>query len=102
MRMLMKVSLPVEPFNAAVRDGSAGAKVGRILAELKPEAVYFCAQDGQRTGILIVDLPDPSHIPALAEPWFLTFNASIELQPVMLPEDFQASGIESIGARYRG
>ena len=102
MRMLMKVSMPVEPFNAAVRDGSAGAKMGRILAELKPEAAYFIEDGGKRTGILIVDLAGPSGIPALAEPWFLTFNASVELKPVMLAEDLQASGLESIGARYRG
>jgi len=102
MRMLMKVTLPVEPFNAAVRDGSAGAKMGRILAELKPEAAYFIEDGGKRTGILIVDMADTSRIPALVEPWFLTFNASVELKPVMLPEDLQAAGLESIGARYRG
>jgi hypothetical protein len=102
MRMLMKVSMPVEPFNAAVRDGSAGTKVGKILAELKPEAAYFIEDGGKRTGILIVDMADTSQIPALAEPWFLTFNASVELKPVMLPEDLQAAGLESIGARYRG
>jgi hypothetical protein len=101
MRMLMKVSMPVEPFNAAVRDGSAGAKMGRILAELKPEAAYFIEEGGKRTGILIVDLADPSRLPSLAEPWFLTFNASVELKPVMLPEDLRASELESIGARYR-
>jgi hypothetical protein len=43
-----------------------------------------------------------SQIPALAEPWFLTFNASVEIKPVMLPEDLQAAGLDSIGARYRG
>ena len=31
MRMLMHVHLPLEPFNTAVRDGSAGQKVKRIL-----------------------------------------------------------------------
>ena len=102
MRMMLKVSMPVEPFNTAVRDGSAGAKIGRILEETRPEAVYFIEEEGKRTGILIVDLPDPSAIPALAEPWFLLFNASITLKPVMLPEDLQAAGLESIGARYKG
>jgi hypothetical protein len=48
-----------------------------------------------------VDLADPSRIPSLAEPWFLLFNASVELKPVMLPEDLKASELESIGARYR-
>src|ERR1700730_5693406 len=33
--------------------------------------------------MLIVDLPDPSKIPALAEPWFLTFEADVEFRVVM-------------------
>ena len=36
---------------------------------------------------------DASEIPAIAEPWFLAFNASIEIHPVMLPDDLaRASG----------
>jgi hypothetical protein len=100
MRMLMKVSMPVEPFNAAVRDGSAGAKIGRALEEIRPEAVYFIEDGGKRTALLIVDVPNPSRIPALAEPWFLMFNASVEFKIVMTPEDLKASGLESIGSKY--
>jgi hypothetical protein len=100
MRMLMKVSLPVEPFNTAVRDGSAGAKIGRILEEIKPEAVYFTEQEGQRGALVIVDVPNPSRIPALAEPWFLTFEAKVEFRIVMTPDDLKASGLESIGSKY--
>ncbi len=102
MRMMMKVTLPVEPFNALVRDGSAGAKIGRILEETKPEAVYFLDDDGKRCAIMIVDLASPSQIPALAEPWFLTFNASLELKVVMTPEDLKASGLDSIASKYQG
>src|SRR5207244_10721324 len=80
MRMLMKVSFPVEPFNAAVRDGSVGAKMQAILEDIRPEAAYFYEDEGRRGGILIVDLPNPSRVPALAEPWFLTFNAKVEFK----------------------
>lgn len=34
MRMLMHVQLPLEPFNTALRDGTAGQKIQRILARL--------------------------------------------------------------------
>jgi len=98
--MLMKVSFPVEPFNTAVRDGSAGAKIGRALEEIKPEAVYFTEDEGHRGAILIVDVPNPSRVPALAEPWFLMFNASVEFKIVMTPDDLKASGLESLGRKY--
>ena len=52
MRMLMHVHLPLEPCNTAVRDGSAGPKIKRILDAVKPEAAYFSEHNGQRGGIL--------------------------------------------------
>ena len=39
--MLLNVRIPHEQFNKAVKDGSAGQKLRRILEEIKPEAVYF-------------------------------------------------------------
>jgi len=100
MRMMMFVSLPVEPFNSAVRDGSAGAKMQKILAAQKPEAAYFMDLHGKRTGVLIVDLASASEIPAFAEPWFLTFNASLEVHPVMMPADLAAAGLEKLGKEW--
>lgn len=44
MRMLMHVQFPLEPFNTAVRDGSAGQKIQKILEAIKPEAAYFSEQ----------------------------------------------------------
>ena len=59
MRMLLKVTLPHDTFNAAVRDGTVGRKLNRILEELKPEAVYFTEFTGKRTAVIVVDLADP-------------------------------------------
>jgi hypothetical protein len=101
MRMMMFVSFPVEPFNAAVRDGSSGAKTKKILDQLKPEAAYFMAdRNGRRCGVLIVDMAETSQIPSLAEPWFLTFNAAVEFFPVMLPQDLAAAGLEGLGKQW--
>ena len=47
MRMLLHAKIPHEEFNAAVRDGSVGGKVKKILDETKAEAVYFTNYDGQ-------------------------------------------------------
>jgi hypothetical protein len=100
MRMLLNVKFPHEEFNQAVRDGSIGPKVRRILEAAKPEAVYFTEQNGQRSAILIVDLSDPSKVPALAEPWFLTFNATVEFHVAMTPEDLQKAGLENLGKTW--
>jgi len=100
MRMLLKVKFPHEEFNKAVRDGSIGNKMRRILEDIKPEAVYFTEHDGQRGAILIVDLVDSAKVPALAEPWFLTFNADVEFNIVMTPEDLQKGGLEELGRKW--
>jgi len=100
MRILLNVSIPHEDFNAAVRDGSVGQKIKRILDDLKPEAAYFTEQHGQRGVILIVDLPDPSKIPALAEPWFLTFKANVEFKVIMTPDDLANAGLEELGKKW--
>ncbi len=100
MRMLLNVDFPPEKFNQAVKDGTVGQKVRRILEDIKPEAVYFTEQDGRRGAILIVDLADPSQIPALAEPWFLAFNAEVRFRVAMTPADLEKSGLEALGQKW--
>lgn len=100
MRIMMIVSMPVEGFNAAVKDGSTQAKMKKILDQVKPEAAYFTAINGKRTAVLIVDLADASKIPSLAEPWFLTFNASVDMYPVMVPQDLAAAGLDGLGKAW--
>ena len=102
MRMLMKVNIPVEAGNKAAREGTLGKTMQQILQAIRPEASYFVAENGQRCGYLIVNLENASKIPALAEPWFLAFNASVELNPVMTPEDLQkaSADIESCAKVY--
>ena len=90
MRFLMKVSMPVETSNKAAREGFQ--VLPKILERIKPEAAYFVADGGQRTALLIVNMDNASDLPALAEPWFLALNASIEITPAMVPEDLVAAG----------
>jgi hypothetical protein len=100
MRMLMNVTLPHEPFNAYVKDGTVGAKLNKILEAIKPEAVYFTEQHGKRGAVLIVNLPDNSKVPVLAEPWFLTFKADVEIRIAMTPDDLKHSGIDTMGKTW--
>jgi hypothetical protein len=87
MRMMMKVTLPVDTGNAAVRKGSLGTTIQKILADLKPEAAYFAEDNGARTGYIFFQMTDSSELPAVSEPWFLAFNASITVRPAMTVED---------------
>jgi hypothetical protein len=102
MRFLLKAEWPVEAGNAATKDGSLSKTVGSILDDLKPEAAYFLASNGKRTALLIVEMQDASQIPALAEPWFHAFQASLEIVPVMVPEDLNKAGpaIEQAVKKY--
>jgi len=98
--MLLQVKFPHEHFNAAVRDGTIGGKLNRIIAEAKPEAIYFTEFAGRRSAIMVVDVPDATKIPMYAEPWFLTFNAEVEFHPVMTPDDLQRAGLDVLGKKW--
>jgi hypothetical protein len=98
--MLVQAKMPHEPFNTAVRTGTAGKTIEKILGDLKPEAVYFAEWEGHRCAILIVDLADPSRIPSIAEPWFLSFNADVTFHVVMTPEDLGRAGLDEIGKKW--
>ncbi len=92
MRFLLKVNIPNDTGNTTARAGTLGKTIKAILDEQKPEAVYFSDDRGQRCGFLFIEMADTAQIPAFAEPWFLAFNAQIELHPVMTPEDLAKAG----------
>jgi hypothetical protein len=100
MRMMMIASIPHEPFNSLVRDNTAGALLGRILEDLKPEAAYFMEEDGKRCAKLVIDIADPSQIPRFSEPFFLSFNADCRFRVVMSAEDLGRAGLGELGKKW--
>ena len=92
MRFLLKVSIPVEAGNRAVKNGTLGKTIESILSDLKPEAAYFTESDGMRAGYIFVDIKEPSQLPAVSEPWFLAFDAKLEFHPAMTMKDLAKAG----------
>jgi len=48
----------------------------------------------------VVNVSDASQIPALAEPWFLTFEADVQFHPTMTPADLERAGLDKIGKQW--
>lgn len=93
MRTMLKISIPVESGNKGVKEGVLPKTVQEFVDKMKPESCYFTAEGGKRTAYFVFDLRDPTLIPTVAEPFFMTLNASIEMSPVMNLDDLKA-GIE--------
>jgi len=100
MKMLLQIEIPHEPFNSMVRDGTVGGKIQQILGEIKAEAVYFSNFEGRRGLIMVVDVPERHSVPALAEPWFLVFGATVQFRILMTPEDLGKAGLDAIGKKW--
>ena len=98
MRVLLKVNMPIDTGNEAIRDGSLGETIQSILADLKPEAAYFGEEHGERTAFIFVDLPSAADIPRVCDPWFLAFEANVEIHPVMTAEDLASAGADIAAA----
>jgi 6-phosphofructokinase len=98
--MIAIVKFPMEPFNTMVKDGSIAEAMGKIMEAIKPSSAYFIEEDGRRCGILAVECPTASDIPRLAEPWFLTFNATVQLRAAMTVEDLMAANLVELGKQW--
>ena len=53
MRMLLKAQADTLSSNPKIKDGSLGNDINSILADTKPEAVYFYLENGRRTAQVI-------------------------------------------------
>ncbi len=89
MRTMLRWTIPVERGNDAIKDGTVMQIIESMLQELDPEAAYFFPEDGKRSGLIVFDMTDPSQIPQIAEPLFMSVNAAVEFLPVMNADDLR-------------
>jgi hypothetical protein len=100
MKMLVLVSIPTEPFNSMLRNGTAGEMIERVVDDNKPESIYFTELDGNRGAVMIVEIPNASKIPSISEPWYLNFEALCEFKIVMSPDDLMKADLNSLGKKW--
>jgi len=94
MRMMLKIVIPTETGNHAIKDGSLHKIFEATMSKLKPEAAYFFPEHGLRSAMMFFDMKDASEIPAIAEPLFAGLNARLQLLPVMNADDLK-KGLDS-------
>jgi hypothetical protein len=89
MRTMLRFKIPVESGNEAFKNGSLQKTIESLAEQLKPEAAYFCPVEGERAGMMVFDMTDPSEIPQIAEKLFMNLNAAVEFTPVMNTDDLK-------------
>lgn len=89
MRTMMRVTIPVDSGNMAIKSGRLPTLLQEFMGRVKPESAYFTADGGQRTAYFFFDLQDQSDIPVLAEPFLTELEASVEFMPAMNGADLQ-------------
>ena len=100
MKMLVNVTCPIEPFSSMIRNGSAGEIINRIIDEIKPDSIYFTELNGHRGAVMVVDVPEPSAVPVIAEPWFLNFDARCQFRIAMSPEDLMKANLTKLAEKW--
>jgi hypothetical protein len=90
MRMMLKVMIPVEAGNKAIKEEVLQKTVQDFVDSAKPEATYFLPVRGARAMVAVFDLRQAADIPVIVEPFFHNLNAGIKLTPVMNLEDMKA------------
>ncbi len=96
MRFMLSFRIDPETGDSLIKEGRLGETMESVLGELKPEAAYFTDVEGTRGGYLVVNMDDASQIPAMTEPLFLGLGATVQMHPVMTPEDMRGAAGESL------
>ena len=97
MRMMMKVTIPVETGNAAARKGDLGKTIQGDFGGHEARSGLLRRRRRQTDRVHFLQMNDSSELPKFAEPWFLAFNASLTVRPAMNLQDLAnaAAGIKA-------
>jgi len=96
MRVMARVSIPVEAGNRAIKDGSLARAIQATVDKWKPEASYFATFDGKRTAYFVFDMVDQAQVPPFCEPLFDALDATVQVVPAMNAGDL-TKGLSAAG-----
>ena len=103
MRVMARISMPVESGNRAIKDGTLPAVVQRATERWKPEAMYFTTFDGQRTAYVVFDLLFLDGRPLVGLAWHTRAGKTGRRRSIDLPglePLFSAAKVRWISLQY--
>ena len=83
IRMMLKVQIPVEAGNDAVKTGMQGKVFEDLMRQIHPEAAYFSQEDGLRTAYFVYVVHDTAEFAAIHEPLIQGLGARVYDQPAL-------------------
>ncbi|HZA68520.1 MAG TPA: hypothetical protein VE548_02395 [Nitrososphaeraceae archaeon] len=89
MRVLVRAMIPTAAGNKMVKDPNFLKNVEDYIKKFNCESSYFIEVNGNRTMVLVLDLPSPDMMPAIVEPLFQGFDANVEIHPAMNLDDLK-------------
>ena len=87
MRMMLKIKIPAEAGNRAIKDGSMMRAFESLREKLKPEATYFSMEDGMRCVFIFYNVEEQYQFLEIHEPLFNAMGALVFDAPALSWED---------------
>jgi hypothetical protein len=91
MHFIIRATIPVSAGNKLVRTNLQDT-MDKLLGDVRPDAVYFAIEKGQRTLYLIASAEKGAEMIRLAEPLWLSLEADVDVIPAMDAADFAEAG----------
>jgi hypothetical protein len=96
MRFLVRVTMPTEAGNKAVKDPKFLKNIEGFVRDMKAESAYFLEMDGRRNALFFVDIPTVDMVVPFSESFF-QMGADVKFHPAMglddLKKGFSAAGL---------
>ncbi|MCA8879800.1 MAG: hypothetical protein KDA73_07545 [Rhodobacteraceae bacterium] len=84
---MLKVRIPTDAGNRAIRDGSLQETFDKVIARIKPEAVYYSMDEGKRCVFMFYEISESAAFLSVHEPFFQKIGAEVFDAPALSHDD---------------